>query len=70
MIGVVCISKQDKLIGKRKHTCLLVQKKNRTEEWWLKMIGAEASASGGKKTSYVKRQFHEIICENTSCDIS
>ena len=70
MIGVVCISKQDKLIGKRKYTCLLVQKKNRTEEWCLKMIGAEASASGWKKTSYVKRQFHEIICENTSCDIS
>ena len=54
------ISKQDKLMRKRKHiqTRRMLRKprsywyeKTITEDWWLKMIDEEASASSWKKTS-------------------
>ena len=60
MTGAYYISKQDKLIRKRKSILIrsMLRKprvywyeKTRTEDWWLKLIGEETSASSWKKTS-------------------
>ena len=80
MIGTYYISKQDKLMRKRKHLQIrrMLRKlrsywyeKIRTEDWWLKMIGEEASGSSWKKKlPHDKRKFHEVISKDFSPDIA
>ena len=61
MIGVVCISKQDKLIGKRKHTCLLVQKKTEQKRGGLKWLGQKRQLVAGKKRLMLKDRFMKLF---------
>ena len=73
MISVYYISKQVKLMKKRKHiqkrrmlrkSCSYWCKKTRTENWWLKMIGEEVSASSWKKYFHLtKESFMKILAK-------
>ena len=73
MIGAYYISKEDKLMRKRKHIQIrrMLRKprsywyeKTGTEDWWLKMIGEEASASSWKKNfRMTKESFTKILAK-------
>ena len=81
MISAYYICKQDKLMRKRKHIQIRrvlrkpcsywYEKKNRKEDWWLKMIREEASPSSWQKElPHDKKKFHEIISKDFSSDIA
>ena len=79
LIGAYYISKQDKLMRRKKHKQmrrLLRQprtfwyEKTRTEQWWLNMIGEEASESSWKKNFRMTKDSFMALLEKISPLIS
>ena len=79
MIGASYIPKQDKLVRKRNHRQMRRMsrkprgywyEKNRTEQWWFKMIDEEASASSWKKDFHMTKGSFMKLLTNISPLIS